>query len=147
MNIVARFNMGKRLNLVQRGSYERRAYLSGLRYNKSFKWHSSPWKKCIGKSPGTNFKHFIKKHEGKKSCRAKLFSRENKNDEKTDKPNPKSAMNRDYGVYADEPEDAEDLNFIMMEAELVVNQLNVSIYSTQIMLLKFILLSLQHTGN
>jgi hypothetical protein len=44
MNIVSRFTMGKRLNLIQRGSYERRVCLSGLRYNKSLKWHVSPWK-------------------------------------------------------------------------------------------------------
>lgn len=32
MNILARFNMGKRLNLIQRDSFQLRSYLSGLRY-------------------------------------------------------------------------------------------------------------------
>lgn len=40
-NVEARVSMGKRLNLVQRGSYERRVNCCGLRYNKSFKWHLS----------------------------------------------------------------------------------------------------------
>jgi hypothetical protein len=54
-NIVTRFNMGKRLNLIQRGSYERKVHLSALRYTKSFKWHLSPWKKSAGRSPGKYF--------------------------------------------------------------------------------------------
>lgn len=62
MNIVARFNMGKTLNLVQRGSYERRVYRAGLRFNRSFNWHTSPWKRCVQRSPGQYFKAYMEKH-------------------------------------------------------------------------------------
>ncbi|XP_031331888.1 uncharacterized protein LOC116162414 [Photinus pyralis] len=60
MNIVSRFNMGKRVNLVQRGSYERRVYLAALRYNKAFEWPISPWKNVTGATIGENYQQFIK---------------------------------------------------------------------------------------
>ncbi|KAB0803297.1 hypothetical protein PPYR_00267 [Photinus pyralis] len=44
MNIVARFNMGKRLNLIQRNSYGTRVYLAVLRYNSGHNWSISAWK-------------------------------------------------------------------------------------------------------
>ncbi|CAH1375544.1 unnamed protein product, partial [Tenebrio molitor] len=38
MSILARFNMGKRLNLIQRDSFQIRSYLTGLRYNQGEEW-------------------------------------------------------------------------------------------------------------
>lgn len=65
MNIVSKFNMKKRLNLIQRGSYERKVHLAGLRYNYSFKWQSSAWKKTTEKSTGKYFEQFINKYKQK----------------------------------------------------------------------------------
>lgn len=59
MNILARFNMGKRLNLVQRDGFETRSYLTGLRYNKGASWHTMTWKKCFERSPGKNLRRFV----------------------------------------------------------------------------------------
>lgn len=59
MSILARFNMGKRLNLIQRGSFQTRSYLTGLRYNKGPSWHTSPWKKHFKKSPGSYMKKYM----------------------------------------------------------------------------------------
>ncbi|KAK4885560.1 hypothetical protein RN001_001831 [Aquatica leii] len=57
MEILSRFNVGKRQNLVQRVSFETRAYLSGLRYNDGPAWHGSPWKSIVGYSP----EYYLKK--------------------------------------------------------------------------------------
>ncbi|KAJ8916466.1 hypothetical protein NQ315_014683, partial [Exocentrus adspersus] len=59
MNILARFNMGKRLNLVQRNSYEIRSYLSALRYNNGVTWHTYAWRKCFGNEPPTCLSKYI----------------------------------------------------------------------------------------
>jgi hypothetical protein len=78
MNIVSRFTMGKRLNLIQRGSYARRVYLAGLRFNKAFKWHRSPWKKYTGSSPGDHFSSYMEQQNSNKIARSKkhLFQEE-----------------------------------------------------------------------
>lgn len=60
MSILARFNMGKRLNLIQRDSFNTRSYLTGLRYNSGFTWHSQSWKKYMEASPGKHFKAYMK---------------------------------------------------------------------------------------
>lgn len=46
MGVLVRFNMGKRLNLIQRDSFQIRAHLRGLRYNEGPSWHK--------KKPGRN---------------------------------------------------------------------------------------------
>lgn len=40
MSLLACFNMGKRLNLVQRDLSQIRSYLAALKYNKAYLWHS-----------------------------------------------------------------------------------------------------------
>ncbi|KAF5282304.1 hypothetical protein FQR65_LT14358 [Abscondita terminalis] len=47
MQIVARFNSGKRLNLIQGGSFQRRATLASLRYNEGVGWHYKDKKKIV----------------------------------------------------------------------------------------------------
>lgn len=61
MNIVSRFNMGKQLNLIQRGSCERRVQMSALRYNRSSFWYESPWKRFTNRSPGKHCKNYMSK--------------------------------------------------------------------------------------
>jgi hypothetical protein len=56
MSILARFNMGKPLNLIQRDNFQIRSYLTGPRYNKGEEWHLSSWKKAFKKKPWKNFK-------------------------------------------------------------------------------------------
>jgi len=109
MNIVARFNAGKRLNLIQRGSYQRRVHLSGLRHNKKFVWHSSPYKNIVGCSPGKYFKDFMNKkmEEDKLRGKKRLFQKENDTPRKKFKHEPK---NIDYGPNVEEPEDEEMLS-------------------------------------
>lgn len=72
MAILARFNAGKRLNLTQRGSFETRSHLAGLRYNKGVEWHYDPWKDILSQSPGSHFKKYIEIQKQKgvyKVCR------------------------------------------------------------------------------
>lgn len=48
MNVISRFNgEKKRLNLVERNSFETRCILSILRYNNGVKWHFKAWKQCF----------------------------------------------------------------------------------------------------
>ncbi|KAI4465284.1 hypothetical protein MML48_3g00003487 [Holotrichia oblita] len=74
MNILARFNMGKRLNLIQRDGFQMRSYMTGLRYNEGQIWHSKPWKKCIGASPGKIFKKYMSTQH-QKALKRKLTNR------------------------------------------------------------------------
>lgn len=125
MNIVARFNMGKRLNLIQRGSYERRAHLAGLRHNKRSFWHSSPWKRATGQSPGQHLKKFMKRAASKKSAvksKRKLFPDQQ---EQSGKKKRKVEKNTDYGPMAEQPD--EDENFIDEEIIRIKESLTVCI--------------------
>ncbi|KAK4882436.1 hypothetical protein RN001_005755 [Aquatica leii] len=73
MQIVARFNSDKRLNLIQCGSFQRRATLSGLRYNRRVDWQYKPWKKILEESPGSNFKTYL--HNETNSAERRKFKR------------------------------------------------------------------------
>ncbi|KAF2883327.1 hypothetical protein ILUMI_22829 [Ignelater luminosus] len=59
MSILCKFNAGKRLNLTQRGSFETRANISGLRYNNGIGWQSETWKQITSTSPGEHFKKYV----------------------------------------------------------------------------------------
>lgn len=73
MSILARFNMGKRLNLIQRDSFNTRSYLTGLRYNEGHTWQREPWKKYMGESPGKHFKAYMNKEDEAKRKRKCVF--------------------------------------------------------------------------
>ncbi|KAB0790356.1 hypothetical protein PPYR_15279, partial [Photinus pyralis] len=74
MSVLARFNMGKRLNLIQRDSFQTRSFLTGLRYNEGSTWHTEPWKQCFKDSPGKNFQKYMEKEEKKATKRKSLAS-------------------------------------------------------------------------
>ncbi|CAG9771313.1 unnamed protein product [Ceutorhynchus assimilis] len=61
MSLLCKFNAGKRLNTIQKGSLQTRAYLSGLRYNKGADWQSSTWLDSRPTVPGTAFQSFVRK--------------------------------------------------------------------------------------
>lgn len=61
MSLVAKFNGGKRINFIQRGSFQRRCHMAALRFQKGLAWEHSPFKKVAGKSPGSTHKKIIKK--------------------------------------------------------------------------------------
>ncbi|KAJ8914142.1 hypothetical protein NQ315_016220 [Exocentrus adspersus] len=63
MSILCKYNAGKRLNLIQRGSFQTRAHLAGLQYNEGVRWHENAWMKLMDTNPGTNFKNWIDKKE------------------------------------------------------------------------------------
>lgn len=63
MSLLARFNMGKRLNLIQRDSFQLRSNLTGLKYNEGHMWHTNPWKKLFEVSPGRNLKKWMNSQE------------------------------------------------------------------------------------
>lgn len=99
--------------------------LSGLRHNKRFNWHSSPYKRVTGSSPGKYLKEYIdeKIKVQARMCRKRLFS-----DNVAKIPKKKVKMyinhkrNTDYGPNAEEFED--DL-VLAQEVEEVINRLKV----------------------
>ncbi|KAK5644983.1 hypothetical protein RI129_006283 [Pyrocoelia pectoralis] len=108
MNVVSRFNMGKRLNLIQRNSYETRVYLAGLR--------------ITGTNPGTYMTTFMNKTDAKThSSRKRLFSDSILS--KAKKPKPSTTKNRDYGANVEEPEIESDT--LQIECDLLLQKLKV----------------------
>ncbi|CAG9857125.1 unnamed protein product [Phyllotreta striolata] len=122
-----RFNQGKRLNLIQRGSYQRRVQLSGLRYNGKTEWHTSPYKHATGNSPGQYFKMFLNRQvnsaKKKKTCRKRLFDEKSNNATKTTKKIKIMSNNTDYGPKADQ---FEDPSMIQQEVEEIIQGLHVT---------------------
>lgn len=59
MSILARFNMGKRLNLIQRDSFQMRSVLTGLKYNEGYQWHEKPWRVVFQQSPPQTLKKYV----------------------------------------------------------------------------------------
>ena len=55
MSILAKFNAGKRLNLTNRGYFQRRCTLTALSYQRGYGWHTNPWKATSKRSPGRYF--------------------------------------------------------------------------------------------
>ena len=48
MGINAKFNGGKQINCVQKGSFEGRCYSSGLCFQAGLSWHGKIWEKSKG---------------------------------------------------------------------------------------------------
>jgi len=106
MNVVAKYNCGKRLNFCRRGSFQRRCYIAGESFTKGPLWHRSPWKKLTGQSPGKFFKQNMeRKVKAKSAASKKLHFRKFKMVKTTTKESEKS-----YGINSDQPDiDDEDL--------------------------------------
>lgn len=126
MQIVARFNSGKRLNLIQRGSFQRRATLSGLRYNQGAAWQRTPWKTLFEESPGKHFQRYMDKQMNsgeRKKVNRRLFPEEATLRKK--RGDYESMANIEYGPNAEEAE----LEPVEMKAECerLLQKLQVSI--------------------
>lgn len=72
MSLVSKFTGGKRIDFSKRGSFKRRAVAAGLCFSAGPSWHSSPWKRMSGKSPGKVLKRLCTKRE---KARASLRKR------------------------------------------------------------------------
>lgn len=122
--------MGKRLNLIQRGSYQRRVYLSALRYNKKIDWHRSPYKSITRTSPGKHFKMYLErqKNRDKLKLRRRLIFEDKENVKpKINKHSRERCMkNTDYGPLAEKEE--EDENMIVSEVDRLLKKLNVMMF-------------------
>ncbi|KAF2906033.1 hypothetical protein ILUMI_00143 [Ignelater luminosus] len=127
MNILVRFNMGKRLNLVRRDSFQTRCFLSGLKYHEGDLWHYKPWKTFFDKSPGKNLKQYIKRqdeklrkrksyHKPKAAKKLKFNDSENRKESKKD---------LDYGV--DIVQAAVNEGNMEQEVDKLIERLKVSI--------------------
>ncbi|KAK9880363.1 hypothetical protein WA026_010248 [Henosepilachna vigintioctopunctata] len=63
MSILAKLNMGKRLNLIQRDGFSTRATLTGHSYNQRPLWHQTSWKKYFDRRLENNLKLYMKRRE------------------------------------------------------------------------------------
>ncbi|XP_063218419.1 uncharacterized protein LOC134528597 [Bacillus rossius redtenbacheri] len=75
MSLNAKFTGGKRIDFGKRGSYYRRCYGAAIAHTNGPGWHSSPWKKMHGRSPGSVCKQLCHKRE-EKSSKRKLYYQE-----------------------------------------------------------------------
>lgn len=110
MSLLARFNMGKRLNLIQRDSFQTRAFLSGLKYNEGHLWHYQSWKQFFAKSPGKSLKQYMKQQDERLRKR-KLYNK------------PKVAKKLKFNDNEDE--NNKDLDYGVNIAEVIVNEENI----------------------
>jgi hypothetical protein len=100
MSLVAKYNQGKRLNLVMNGSFQNRCTMATLQYNQGLDWQLHSWRKIIKRTPKKNLKRLISGRSKKiiykrnrPPCRKLLF----KNVSKKKKDN-------DYEIHSVEPE-------------------------------------------
>ncbi|KAF2902711.1 hypothetical protein ILUMI_03490 [Ignelater luminosus] len=112
MSLLACFNMGKRLNLIQRDSFQTRSVLSGLKYNEGHLWHYKPWKAFFNRSPGKNSKLYMKQQDEKLRKR-KLYHK------------PKAAKKLKFNDSKNGKENKKDLDYGVDIAEVVVNKENI----------------------
>lgn len=55
--------MGKRLNLMSRGSYQRRVWITALQHNEGYSWHSKYMPRFAGCGPGASLEKFVADRE------------------------------------------------------------------------------------
>lgn len=118
MSLVAKYTSGKRLNLIQRDSFQRRCTVAGLQYQKGHMWPISPYKKFAGSSPGKYFKKTIAQkiqHKLNKAPKAKRKLNFGKKG--------KSLTDTGYGENA---EDFVDENNLQIQCEDRLKTLSVS---------------------
>lgn len=126
MSLLAKYNAGKRLNLIMRGSFQTRCHLASLQYNKGPDWQGSVWKHIVKKSPGRTFtkmlrrKKYIRQYKSryeKLKCRKSLFSTQ---------CILRKGQNHDYGKNAEDAEWSED--DMRKECDRVIEKMQVYKY-------------------
>ncbi|XP_022913996.2 uncharacterized protein [Onthophagus taurus] len=88
MSLLAKLNCGKRLNLIQRGSFQSRAHIAAVGYNTGYRWQTHCLQKAGGGKVGYRFLQYIDKYE-KIRCRKPSMKRM--------PPVSSKCKNKDYG--------------------------------------------------
>ncbi|KAF2888883.1 hypothetical protein ILUMI_17290 [Ignelater luminosus] len=102
MSLLARFNMGKRLNLIQRDGFQMRSYLSALRYNVGQSWHHKSWKQYFKKSPSKILKTYMIQQEEKHRKRTNTIRVKHSAVKRLKFDTTNKENNRDYGLNISE---------------------------------------------
>ncbi|CAH1114767.1 unnamed protein product [Psylliodes chrysocephalus] len=98
MSLLAKYNAGKRLNLITRGSFETQANIAVLRYNKGINWHADSWRNITDTEEGENLKIFLKRMVAKEQSRKQLVNKNiSKTESSTGSKQTKKSHNTDYG--------------------------------------------------
>lgn len=63
MSLLCKYQSGKRLNLIQRGSFETRCYMAALQYNLGISWSTAPWENILDFNPGENLKKYLRQRD------------------------------------------------------------------------------------
>lgn len=57
---LSKYNVGKRVDTMSRGSYQRRVYITVLQHNEDFSWHDKYMEMYTGECPGFYMKKMIR---------------------------------------------------------------------------------------
>lgn len=101
--------MGKRIDTMSRGSYQRRVYITVLQHNEGYKWHDRSMFEYTGENPGYWLRRLFQRKTAsflytKKMQNSSGFVRR--------KPVPYDEIEKDYGVDAVEASEQE-MNIIV----------------------------------
>lgn len=120
MSIMAKYNCGKRINLISRGGFERRANLAALQYNSGHKWQISTWRKTFQSTAGVCLKKRMIRKDTINKARPILKKRKT--------TSIKKQINVEYGKHAQqvqltEEEYNSEKNRIMQRLQVSLNPL------------------------
>lgn len=93
---LCKFNAGKRLNIMSRGSYQRRLWITVLQHNEGYEWHYEGLQKFAACTPCSFLQKMVEQKEKLKQATIKSKSRP----EYSRKPAKQSEIDRDYGPQA-----------------------------------------------
>lgn len=103
---LCKYNNGKRLDTMSRGSYQRRVYITVLQHNEGYRWHQKFMKLFTGEDPGYWWHKMVQE-------RGKSLARTRKNQTspgfKRRGPNTAHEVEVDYGPAAVEAAEQEVL--------------------------------------
>lgn len=111
---LCKFNMGKRLNIMSRGSYQRRVMITVLQHNDDYEWHHEGLRKFAGCKPGKLLKDMIDEKHRHKEATMKSKSRP----DYCRKSSRLNEVERDYGIQAIEAAERVE-EYEKMETNLV----------------------------
>ncbi|XP_062700712.1 uncharacterized protein LOC115253741 isoform X2 [Aedes albopictus] len=106
---LSKYNVGKRIDTMSRGSYQRRVYITVLQHNEGYKWHDRSMFEYTGENPGYWLRRLFQRKTAsflytKKMQNSSGFVRR--------KPVPYDEIEKDYGVDAVEASEQE-MNIIV----------------------------------
>lgn len=101
---LSKYNVGKRVDTMSRGSYQRRVYVTVLQHNEGYQWHNKHMHKYTGEHPG----YWLRKMFQRKT-ESFLYTKQMENNPGFVRRKPVSydEIEKDYGIDAVEAAEQE----------------------------------------